>query len=65
MDDRRMTPLGLAMLETMIGRAEVACERGRLKVEWRRWAAGPRRNVAQQAMEETLARLRAQREAAA
>ena len=62
MDHRRITPAGLAMLDTMIGRAEVACERGRRRMEAPR--PPPRSKASQQTMEETLARPRAQREAA-
>ena len=62
MNDRMTPPEGLAVLDAMIARAEAACERGRRKLEVRRWAADPRRKAAQQRMEETLARLRKQRE---
>ena len=65
-DQSKLSP-GLADLDAMIARAEAACERGRRKLEARRWP-GPadlRRGVAQQTMEDTLARLRAQRAAAA
>ena len=65
MDDRSTLPEGLAVLDAMIARAEAACERGRRKMEVRRWASDPRHKAAQQKMEDTLARLRAQREAAA
>ena len=63
-----MNTIGLAELDDMIARAEALCERyssagdeGRPR---KRFISSRRRN-AQQTMEATLARLRAQREASA
>ena len=53
------------MLDAMIARAEAACERGRKRMELLRRPPGIMRRTHQQRMEDTLAGLRAQREAAA
>ena len=68
MNDRRTPPEGLATLDAMIARAEALCERCRAVLD--RHPAYERRYLLQrrarlQTMEDTLARLRAQREAAA
>ena len=65
MNDRMTPPEGLAVLDVMIARAEAACERGRKRLELQRGRPGVMRRTHQQRMEDTLARLRAQREAAA
>ena len=62
-----MNTIGLAELDDMIARAEALCEQYRSAADegrpGTRWAATRRAKL--QLMEDTLARLRAQREAAA
>ena len=60
------TPIGIAILDEMIARAETACDRGRAELAARRkpyLRVRPNCFGGQQAMEDTLARLRAQRAA--
>ena len=63
-DGRSIPPEGLTVLDAMIARAEAACERGRRRMELQQGRPGVMRRTHQQRIEETLARLRAQREAA-
>ena len=68
MTDRYPKPVGLAELDDIIARAEALCERyssAADEVRPRKGFIFTRRRNAQQTMEATLARLRAQREAAA
>ena len=65
MPEPSIKPIGLASLDDMIARAEAACERGRKQMEARRVPPTRNSKTSQLKMEETLARLRAQREAAA
>ena len=53
------------ILDVMIARAEAACERGRKRLDVYRGPPALKRRARQETMEDTLARLRAQREAAA
>ena len=68
MEDGARKPLGLVMLDTMIARAEAACEKYRLAAASKR-PVSPitlrKREAALQRMEQTLTRLQAQRAAAA
>ena len=54
--------VGLAALDDMIARAEAICERGRTGLAVRRLQPGLKLTASQQAIEDTLARLRKQRE---
>ena len=65
MHERASRPPGLAVLDAMITRAEASCARGRSALE--RGSGGKRRYIQErrarlQTMEDTLARLKADRE---
>ena len=62
MSEPSIKPIKLASLDDMIDRAEAACERGRKRLEARRVPPSRSSKTSQLKMEETLARLRAQRE---
>ena len=67
MTDRYPNPIGLAELDDMIARAEALCERYSSAADEerpRKRFIFTRRRNAQHTMEQTLARLRAQRKAA-
>ena len=55
-------PIGLAALDAMIERAEAARDRGTAKANGQRSRYSLMQRARQQAMEDALARLRAQRE---
>ena len=59
-DQPQLSP-GLADMDAMIARAEAACERGRNRLEAHRVRPNVMQVARQQAIEDTLARLRNQR----